>query len=78
MAPGITWAYEGWDGAELITASYRLGIPHPPGYPTYAMVGWLFSHLPIGAIAWRYSLLSAVAVAGATWLIFSIVSGIHR
>ena len=37
---------------------------HPTGFPLYTLVGWLFSHLlPIGNVAWRVSLLSALAGA---------------
>ncbi len=51
----------GGDSGELIAASYRLGIPHPTGYPFYCLLGNLFAHLvPLGEIAWRYNLLSAV------------------
>jgi len=74
LAPDITWANQGADGGDLITAAYTLGVPHPSGYPTYVLTGWLFSKLPIGPIAWRFNLLSAISVAGAAWLIFHIVT----
>ncbi len=73
LAPDITWAYQGADGGDLITAAYTLGVPHPSGYPTYVLLGWLFSRFPVGLIAWRFNLLSAVSIAGAAWLIFNIV-----
>ncbi len=68
-APDLTWAHGGYDGGELITASYTLGIPHPPGYPTYVLLGKLFSVLPAGTIAYRYHLFSALAVAVAVALL---------
>lgn len=58
MAPTITWAHDGADGGDLITAAYTLGVPHPPGYPTYCLLGWLFAHLPLGDVAWRLNLMS--------------------
>ncbi len=63
MPRDITWQSFGGDGGELITASYTLGIPHPPGYPLYVMIGKLFSLIPYGPVAARYSLLSATATA---------------
>ena len=50
----------GGDSGELIVASCSLGLPHPPGYPLFAMIGWLFTHIPFGSIAWRVNLFSAV------------------
>lgn len=65
LAPDLTFANFGGDGGELITASTTLGIPHPPGYPTYVVLGKLFSYLPVGTIAYRYNLFSAICMAGA-------------
>jgi len=47
------------DSNEMIAASYTLGIPHPPGYPLYLIIGKLFSFFPIGEIAFRYSIFCA-------------------
>ena len=63
LAPDLTWSHFGGDGGELITAAVTLGIPHPPGYPTYTLLGKLVSLVPIGSIAHRFNLFSAVAVA---------------
>jgi len=60
MAPSITWGHDGADGGDLITAAYTLGVPHPPGYPTYCLLGWLFAHLPLRDVAWRLNFMSAV------------------
>lgn len=65
MATDLTWANFGADGGELITAAVTLGIPHPPGYPTYVVLGKLFSYLPMGTVAFRFHLLSALAIATA-------------
>jgi len=45
------------DAGELITASYLLGIAHPPGYPLYTELGKLFTFLPFGNIGYRVSLI---------------------
>jgi hypothetical protein len=56
-----------FDSATLQTRAYVLGIGYPTGYPTYIMLGKLFTYLPFGDIAYRVNLSSAVygALAGA-------------
>ena len=67
-----------WDVGEMDTVPYILGIAHPTGFPAYVLIGWLFSHLiPIGSVAFRMSLLSALALALAAWLIARIISEEH-
>ncbi len=67
LAPTITWAHHGSDGGDLITAAATLGVPHPPGYPLYVLLGHVISRapLPSGDLALRFNLLSAVSAAGA-------------
>jgi len=36
-----------------------LGIPYPPGFPLYLLLGYIWSFLPIGTLAYRMNLLSA-------------------
>ena len=50
-----------------------LGTPHPPGYPVYLLLSWLFSQLPFGNLAWRVNLLSAVSAASAAGLLFLLL-----
>src|SRR5688572_6937704 len=47
-----------------------LGTSHSPGYPFYAMATWAFGHLPIGTLAYRINLFSAVCGALACVCIF--------
>jgi hypothetical protein len=69
LAPTLLMA----DGAEFQFASYLLGIAHPTGYPLYLMLGWLWSHLlPLGDVAYRINLLSAVFAAGAIGLMYPL------
>ncbi|MCK4472650.1 MAG: DUF2723 domain-containing protein, partial [Anaerolineae bacterium] len=68
MAPTLTWAHYGADGGDLVTAVARGSIPHPPGSPTYLLLGELFIRLPWGEPAWRLNLMSAVLAAGAAAL----------
>jgi 4-amino-4-deoxy-L-arabinose transferase-like glycosyltransferase len=56
MAPTILPA----DSGEFQFVSYVLGIAHPPGYPLYTMLAKLFTFIPLGDVAYRVNLLSAV------------------
>jgi hypothetical protein len=76
LAPGLTWAHQGADGGELVTAAIVNGVPHPPGYPLYMLLlrAWLaFTGLVLSGsdLNWRGALLSAVCAAlsaGVTYL----------
>jgi Protein O-mannosyl-transferase TMEM260-like len=46
-----------------------LGTAHPPGYPLYVMVSHVFGYLPIGSLAYRINLMSAVFSAAACGLL---------
>jgi hypothetical protein len=48
------------DGGELVTASVRLGVAHPPGYPLYTALGWLVTRTALVEPALAMNLLSAV------------------
>jgi len=63
------------DSPELAAAAYRLGIAHPPGYPLYTLSGWLFSHaFPIGNVAYRLNVLSALFAVAATLCTYLLAS----
>ncbi|MFH1312554.1 MAG: tetratricopeptide repeat protein [Candidatus Eisenbacteria bacterium] len=63
------------DSGELIAASRTLSIAHPPGYPMYVMIGKLFSSLFVwGSVAYRYNLLSAVAVSATLAIVYLILT----
>jgi hypothetical protein len=63
LAPTITWRNDGLDSGDLATAVAVGGVPHPPGYPTYLVLGEVFKLLPLGDVAYRLNLLSAVCAA---------------
>jgi len=76
LAPSITWRHDGADSGELAVASAVLGIPHPPGYPTWTLLAWLFTHLPVGELARRVALLSALSAAIAAALVAWLVQAL--
>ena len=69
LAPTVTFI----DSGELATVAATLGIAHPTGYPLFALLGWLFAHLPISArIIWKLNLMSAVFCAAAVFLCYRL------
>jgi tetratricopeptide (TPR) repeat protein len=61
MAPEVTLQ----DSGELVTGAFTFGVPHPPGYPLWAFMGYIWSHfiLPFGNPAWRIGMMSVVTGA---------------
>jgi len=60
------------DSPEFTAAAQTLGIPHPPGHPLYVMLVKPFTLLPVGGIALRVALASAVFGALASLLLFKL------
>ena len=70
LAPTVV----GGDSGELTAAAVTGGVPHPPGYPVFALLARLFAALPFGpSIAWRVNLLSSVSTAAAAGLLCATV-----
>ncbi len=70
LAPSVLPQDSGWFQAR----AYVLGIGHPTGYPTYIMLGKLFTYLPVGDVAYRVNLSSAVYAALAVMLLYLVAS----
>ena len=61
IAPTITWSNGGQDSGELAATIATMGVAHPPGYPSYALLSHFWSYLPIGGdLAYRLNWLSAI------------------
>jgi hypothetical protein len=73
LAPTITWRNDGADSGDLAAAVAVGGVPHPPGYPTYLVLGEVFRRLPFGDIAYRLNLLSASCAALAAAMVGLII-----
>lgn len=63
----------GGDSGDLVTAAALGGVPHPPGYPLFTILGNLLSRLPLSTVAWRVGLLSSFPHAAASALVFVLV-----
>ncbi|MDX6768874.1 MAG: DUF2723 domain-containing protein [Elusimicrobiota bacterium] len=60
------------DAGDLGVAASTLGVAHAPGYPLHALLGRAIEALlPFGHPAWRLSVLSALAGAGAAAVAFA-------
>ncbi len=66
----------GGDAGDLVSASLTGSTAHPPGYPLYSFLGWLVSHIPLSTYAWRVSLISSLASAGALTLLTHLINKI--
>ncbi len=72
LTPGLSYA--SFDGNELTTVAYTLGLAHPTGYPLFTWLGFLFSHLlPLGEVAHRTNLMCATMGAGGVALLYLIL-----
>ncbi len=74
LAPEVTF----WDCGELSTAAWSLGIPHPPGYPLFCMIGKLFTFLPLGSIVYRLNVMSAFFAAAVVYVLFLTLKKVLR
>jgi len=62
------------DSGELGTAAYGLGVAHPTGFAFDLLVLRLFSFLPLGNIAWRQNIATALEAAAALGLLAHLSS----
>jgi tetratricopeptide (TPR) repeat protein len=69
ISPTIAWR----DSSEFVTVAHVLGISHPAGSPTYALLAKLPTFLPTGSIALRVNLFSALFGALGVSLLFALL-----
>ena len=63
------------DSGELATAGEYLGVPHPPGYPSWTMIVWIFSKI-FGFVKFRGMENPAWGVAFASAFFGALSAGI--
>ena len=59
LAPAVTLT----DSGELIVVAHGLGIAHPPGFPLWVILAHLASLVPLGNVAMRINVASALFAA---------------
>ena len=69
LSPTIAWR----DSAEFIPVVHTLGISHPAGSPTYTLLAKPMTFLPIGSIALRVNMFSALLGALSIALLFVLL-----
>ena len=63
-----------WDVGEFISTAYTIGIPHPPGAPTFVLLGRLFCMVPTPfSVAAEVNFISVVASALTALLLYGII-----
>lgn len=78
MAPGLSWAFDGADGGDLVTAAVTGGVPHPSGYPTYLLIAGLFLKIPVGSLAYRTNLFSGLCTVVTSLMIYKIMRSLDQ
>ncbi|MDI6831021.1 MAG: DUF2723 domain-containing protein [Actinomycetota bacterium] len=66
------------DSPEMIGGGYSLGILHPPGYPTYTMLSYMISHIPVGSIPFRLNFLSSILHALTLFVLYIVLIKVTR
>ncbi|MHC4798745.1 MAG: protein O-mannosyl-transferase family, partial [Planctomycetota bacterium] len=70
LAPTVTAE----DSGQLTAAAWLFGIPHPPGYPLWTFLCGIFVHIfPLGSVAYRANLFSAVMSASAAVMAYAAI-----
>ena len=69
LAPTITF----YDSGEFVTAVHFLGSAHSPGYPLFLLYAKPFTWLPVGSIAFRVNLATAVSAALACLATYQLI-----
>ncbi len=64
------------DTFEFQVVMPQWGIAHPTGYPLFVTLGKLFSFLPLGSMAFRLNVLSALLATLAVWMIYRLIVGL--
>jgi hypothetical protein len=64
----------GGDSVKFQYVGSVLGTPHPPGYPLYVLISYVFAQVPAESLAWRINAMSAFFAAAAVFLCVLILA----
>src|SRR4051794_33718708 len=68
-----------WDCGEFLSAAANLGVTHPPGDPTWSLIGRVFHFIsPFSDLAAKYNFLSALCGAISVMLLYLITVRVIR
>jgi len=70
LAPSVTF----FDSGEFLTATASLGSAHSPGYPLFLMYAKPFTWLPLGNIAFRINVATAVSSSLACLMVYILTT----
>lgn len=74
LAPSVTF----FDSGEFLTATASLGSAHSPGYPLFLMYAKPFTWIPLGNIAFRVNVATAVSSSLACLLVYILTTSLLR
>ena len=74
LAPSVTF----FDSGEFLTATASLGSAHSPGYPLFLMYAKPFTWLPLGNIAFRINVATAVSSSLACLMVYILTTSLLR
>jgi hypothetical protein len=74
LAPSVTF----FDSGEFLTATASLGSAHSPGYPLFLMYAKPFSWLPLGNIAFRINVATAVSSSLACLVVYILTTSLLK
>lgn len=70
LAPSVTF----FDSGEFLTATASLGSAHSPGYPLFLMYAKAFTWIPLGNIAFRINVATAVSSSLACLVVYLLTT----
>jgi hypothetical protein len=76
LAPSVAAVFD--DSLEFQLVTYQLAIAHPTGYPLFTLLGWLFTRLPLGEVAYRVNLMTALFGAATVALTYLLGRALVR
>lgn len=74
LAPSVTF----FDSGEFLTATASLGSAHSPGYPLFLMYAKPFTWLPLGNVAFKINVATAVSSSLACMMVYVLTTSLLK